>query len=135
LLNQASVLVAEDQPFIALDLSLAVQDAGGVVVGPAASCEEALALLATTTVAGAILDVNLVDGDCSAVVELLTGLNVPIVIHTGVGLPPALAARFPRIAVQIKPCLSATLIAQLAMLISDRQSGAGGMTEARHPGG
>jgi hypothetical protein len=62
LLNHVSVLVAEDQPFIALDLALAVEDAGGKVVGPAASCEEALALLATGIVGAAILDVNLVDG-------------------------------------------------------------------------
>jgi len=47
LLNHESVLVAEDQFFIALDLALAVEDAGGKVVGPAASCEEALTFLAT----------------------------------------------------------------------------------------
>ena len=47
MLNNVSVLVAEDQPFIALDLALAVEDAGGKIVGPAASGEEALALLAT----------------------------------------------------------------------------------------
>ncbi|WP_426000292.1 hypothetical protein [Caulobacter sp. DWR1-3-2b1] len=33
LLNHVSVLVAEDQPFIALDLALAVEDPDGNVVG------------------------------------------------------------------------------------------------------
>ena len=51
--------------------ALAIEDAGGKVVGPTASCEEALALLGTAEVAAAILDVNLVDGDCSALVDVV----------------------------------------------------------------
>ncbi len=121
MLHRVSVLVAEDQPFIALDLALAIEDAGGEVVGPAASVREALALLADTAVGAAILDVNLLDGDCSAVVEVLAGLNVPIILQTGVGFPPGLAARFPDLVIQIKPCLAADLIARLGALISDRE--------------
>ena len=119
LLNHASVLVAEDQPFIALDLALAVEDAGGQVVGPAASCDEALALLASGTVAAAILDVNLVNGDCSALVEAVVGLGVPFIIHTAVDVPPELATRFSDLVVRIKPCPAATLVAQLESLIAE----------------
>ena len=117
MLNNISVLVAEDQPFIALDLALAVEDAGGRVVGPAARGEEALALLASGPVAGAILDVNLVDGECSPLIEALMGLRVPFIIHTAVDLPPALAARFSNLVVQIKPCPAANLVAQLEILL------------------
>ena len=46
MLNHVSVLVEEVQPFIVLDLALAVEEAGGKSVGPAPSCEEAPALLA-----------------------------------------------------------------------------------------
>ena len=113
--------MAEDQPFIALDLALAVEDAGGKVVGPAASGEEALALLATGTVGAAILDVNLVDGDCSALVEVLVGLDVPFIVHTAVNLPPALATRFSGLVVQIKPCPAATLVAQLEILLAEHE--------------
>lgn len=119
MLNHVSVLVAEDQPFIALDLALAVQDAGGKVVGPAASRDEALAFLETEIVGAAILDVNLVDGDCSAVVEILVGRGVPFIVHTAVDLPPALSARFSGLVVQIKPCPAKTLVAQLGALIGD----------------
>jgi DNA-binding NarL/FixJ family response regulator len=125
LLNHVSVLVAEDQPFIALDLALAVGDAGGEVVGPAASSEEALALLATGTVAAAILDVNLVDGDCSALVEALVGLDVPFIVHTAVDIPPALATRFSSLVVQIKPCPAANLVAQLEILLADHERAVG----------
>ena len=121
LLNQISVLVAEDQPFIALDLALAVEDAGGKVVGPAASCQEALAFLATGIVGAAVLDVNLVDGDCSSLVEVLVGLNVPFIVHTAVDLPPALTARYSGLVVQIKPCPAAILVEQLETLLAARQ--------------
>ena len=117
MLNHASVLVAEDEPFIALDLALAVSDAGGKVVGPAASCEEAMTFLSNEIVDAAILDVNLVDGDCSALVEVLVDLRVPFIIHTAVDLPQALATRFSGLVVQIKPCSAAILVERLESLI------------------
>ena len=121
LLNQACVLIAEDEPFIALDLALAIEDAGGRVVGPAASCKEALALLDATPVAGAILDVTLADKDVTCIAERLIAHGVPLVLQTGVGLPPEMAARFPNLVVKIKPCGSAELVEQLAALIADRR--------------
>ena len=111
--------MSEDQPFIALDLALAVEDAGGEAVGPAASCEEALAFLSTGIVSAAIVDVNLVDGDCSALVEVLVGLDIPFIVHTAVGLPPALATRFSNLVVRIKPCPAASLVAQLELLLAE----------------
>ena len=92
MLNQISVLVAEDQSFIALNLALAVEDAGGKVVGPAASCAEAMTLLSTGIVDAALVDVSL--GDSSSLVEVLVDLRMPFIIHTAVDLPPALATRF-----------------------------------------
>ena len=61
MLKRALILVAEDEPFIALDVALAIEDAGGMVAGPAASVKEALALIESLPVVGAILDVNLAD--------------------------------------------------------------------------
>jgi DNA-binding NtrC family response regulator len=119
LLNHASVLVAENEPFIALDLAYAIEDAGGEVVGPVASVKQALALLEKRSVAGAILDVNLADRDVSPLAEILLGLGVPIIVQTGVGLPAELAARFPDLVVRIKPCLAAQLVTDLEALISN----------------
>ena len=124
MLNRAYVLVAEDQPFIALDLALAIEDADGEVVGPVASVKEALALLATNAVDAAILDCDLVGGDCSPIVELLAVRGVPVIIQTGVGLPANLAGRFPHLVVHIKPCVAAKLIAQLGVMICDHQQAA-----------
>jgi DNA-binding NtrC family response regulator len=119
LLNQAHVLVVEDEPFIALTLALAIEDAGGVVVGPAGSVKEALALLQSTPVAAAILDVNLADGDITPVLEILVGLGTPLIVQTGVGLPNGFPPRDPPIVVRIKPCVAEHLITQLEGLISN----------------
>ena len=121
LLNQAWILVAEDEPFIALDLAAAVEDAGGRVVGPAASVKEALALLVTMPVAGAILDVTLADNDVTLVAEFLIAQGVPLVLQTGVGLPSGMATRFPGLTVKTKPYGSAELVEQLAALIGERR--------------
>ena len=104
-----------------MDLALAVEDAGGEVVGPAASCEEAMTFLLTGIVGAAILDVNLVDRDCSALVEVLVDLRVPFIIHTAVDLPPALTTRFSGLVVQIKPCAPAILVARLESLIAGQE--------------
>jgi DNA-binding NtrC family response regulator len=121
LLNSAPVLVAEDEPFIALDIAFAIEDAGGEVIGPAASVEQALALIEARSISGAILDVNLTDGDITPVAEAVLRLGIPIILQSGIGLPPEFAARFPEVVFHMKPCVSATLVAELAQLILHRQ--------------
>ena len=125
MLNRALVLVAEDQPLIALDVALAIEDADGVVAGPAASVRECLALIESQPIVAAILDVNLTDGDISPVAEALILAGIPMIVQTGIGLPAKLAARFPELVVQIKPCVAAALVVQLeALIAAGRQAGA-----------
>lgn len=122
MLNRALILVAEDEAVIALDVAMAIQDAGGEVAGPVASVKQALALIDTLPIVAAILDVNLTDGDVSPVVEILVAAGIPIILQSGVGLPPELAARFPGLTALIKPCIAADLVSQLASLISNGQT-------------
>jgi DNA-binding NarL/FixJ family response regulator len=77
MLNQVSVLIVEDEPFIALDLAAAVEEARGKVIGPAGSVREALMLIEQHLVQAAILDVNLSDRDVTPIAELLIGGGVP----------------------------------------------------------
>jgi DNA-binding response OmpR family regulator len=116
--DHAAVFVAEDEPFIAFDLATTIEDAGGVVVGPAATVKEALALLEIHSVAAAILDVNLGDRDISPVAELLIARGVPVIFHTGLGVPDELGAKFPNLIVHLKPLVPEQLIRQLAGLIA-----------------
>jgi len=71
LLNQVSVLIVENEPFIALDLATAVEEARGKVIGPAGSVREALMLIERHLVQAAVLDVNLSDRDVTPIAELL----------------------------------------------------------------
>lgn len=121
-LDHSAVLIVDDEPFIALDLAMAVEDAGGVVVGPAGSVREALGLLQRHQVTAAILDVNLSDGDVSPIVEILIARGIPLVFQTGVGLPRALKARYPGLLVYAKPVHSDELVQTLAGLIRKRRS-------------
>lgn len=121
MLTGTLVLVAEDQVFIALDLALAVEDAGGEVAGPAASIKHALELIKTRPIAAAILDSNLTDGDITPVATLLIEAGIPIIIQSGVGLTPELAARYPHLVVRIKPYIAADLVAELAALVHEKR--------------
>ena len=62
-----SILIVEDEAMVALGLAFAAEDAGAIVVGPAASTIEALTLLAEQIVDAAILDVHLIDRDVTPV--------------------------------------------------------------------
>jgi CheY-like chemotaxis protein len=126
ILRGKRILICEDEPFIALDLAVSVEDAGGEVIGPASSVREAMALLEGTTVSGAILDVHLIDRDVTPVAETLLERGVPVIVQTGVGLPPELKERYPTLPVLLKPVFSERIVRQLSGLISsnDARSGA-----------
>ena len=96
LLRLASILIVEDEPFVALELKASVEEAGGRVVGPVGSAEAALELLEREAVAAAILDVQLRDGIVTPVVSALVRLGIPMVFQSGVNLPPDLRRQCPR---------------------------------------
>src|SRR5260370_26155629 len=103
LLNQVSVLIVENEPFIALDLATAVQEARGKVIGPAGSVREALMLIEQHLVQAAILDVNLSDRDVTPIAELLIEGGVPVIFYSGLALPAALREHFPSPSIYNKP--------------------------------
>jgi CheY-like chemotaxis protein len=110
MLNQKLILIVEDNCFLALDLAMAVEDLDGCVVGPVASVAEALVLLDSHQLAGAVLDCQLSDRDVTPVVTMLVDRGVPLVIHTGTGLPPALAEMHPNLPVLMKPLKPAVVV-------------------------
>lgn len=119
-LCNALVLVAEDEPFIAMDLAMEIEDAGGRVLGPTATVSEGLGLASHVQIDGAILDVNLADRDVEPLAAHLLDAGVAVIIQTGVGLPPALKSRYPDLPVSLKPCTAAVLVAQLAEMLAKR---------------
>jgi len=101
--SEAPILIAEDNLYLSLDLSIAVEEMDGRVVGPASSVAEALTLLAQHEVAAAIVDFQLLDHDAVVLARHLADRRVPFVIHTANTLPPIIAELHPEVPVLMKP--------------------------------
>ena len=87
-LNGARVLVIQNDPFIAADLDLMIDDAGGKVVALAASRDDALSLLGREPIDAAVVDPNLGDGEAASLIEALNRRDIPFVIY-----PPSTSAQ------------------------------------------
>lgn len=74
------VLVVEDEPLIALDIQMMLEDHGYGVQGPAGSVEAALALLDRARPDLAVLDLNLRGQLVLPVAERLLVLGVPFIL-------------------------------------------------------
>lgn len=81
-LSGRTVMVVEDEPFVAMHLELVLSDAGAVVMDPANSVSTAMASLAGTEPDVAVLDVNLVDGLVFPLAHELAERGIPFVFVT-----------------------------------------------------
>ena len=77
------VLVVEDEVLLAMMLEDVFSDAGAHVVGPAATVEQAIALIASEEIDVALLDVWLRDQRSDPIAESLRQQGVPYVLATG----------------------------------------------------
>lgn len=78
-----SIMILEDEPFIAMDLQYAFEDSGARA-SVAANCPDAFALLDRERIDAAVLDVNLGNGaTCEPVALALRKAGIPFVLHTG----------------------------------------------------
>ncbi|MDQ1231360.1 MULTISPECIES: response regulator [unclassified Sphingomonas] len=125
-----TVLLVEDEFFVALDLQSIIEDGGYEVDGPYVSVEEVLAHLDgdRPQLACAILDVRLRDGEVFPAAERLSQAGVPLIFHSGHADEQALQSRYPGAAVCGKPCSPSLLRRTLSMAVSgpdqdDREAG------------
>ena len=77
------ILIVEDEYFLADETRQKLEHLGATVVGPAANVEDALRLISSTDIDGAILDVHLGDEFVFPVAEELEAADVPFVFATG----------------------------------------------------
>lgn len=114
-LEGRSVLVIEDDFYLADDAQIALEAAGATVLGPAGNAEDALQLLAASEPDMALVDVNLGNGASFESAAALKARSIPFVFLTGydANIIPAEFAEAPRLQ---KPIDKRTLIAALAAL-------------------
>jgi two-component system, response regulator PdtaR len=109
-LQDARVLVAEDEPVLAFDIVRILMQAGAAVIGPALSVERALELANTEPVNCGVLDVALRDGLIFPVAGALIDKGAGILFYTGHADPEELKRDWPSAGVLLKPAAPRFLI-------------------------
>lgn len=116
-LRDLPILIAEDEYYVADELAKAIRLFGGIVVGPAASRERALKLVAAGPVAIAIIDIHLGGEDAFPVVEELASRSVPVVFATGL-MSHAIPQPFRHYPKWVKPYLPLALVTSLKHVLA-----------------
>ena len=113
LLTGLTVLIAEDDPLIAMELEDLLTDYGATCLAPVGSISSALTLIAASRFDVALLDVNLRGERIDPVADCLATVGTPFLFTTGYGedgLPSAHRHR-PVIA---KPFSASAIVSVLA---------------------
>jgi DNA-binding NarL/FixJ family response regulator len=113
MLTGRNVLIAEDEPITAMDLGAAVTHVHGHVIGPVATLAEGMRLVASGDVHGAILDVQLIDGDVTPLAHALLDGGAAVVFHSASPIPAEIIARHGPVAYCLKPTVSDLVVAHL----------------------
>lgn len=108
------VLLVEDEFLVAAMLADVLEDAGAVVLGPAASLDDGLRIAAAGGIDLAVLDWNLDGQRSDPIARALLAGNVPFVISTGYG---AVGEEFAGLPLLGKPYDPGGVVARLASLL------------------
>ncbi len=78
-----TVLAVEDEGMIAMELEDMLEDLGYEVLGPAATVEDACALMRVSVPDVAVIDMNLAGASALPVLQALEAAGVPFVLASG----------------------------------------------------
>lgn len=79
------ILVVEDEMMIAMLMEDFIEEFGCTIVGPVANIENALLLIRTEAIDGALLDLNLAGNAAYPVADELAGRAIPFIFVSGYG--------------------------------------------------
>lgn len=108
-LSGQTILVLEDEFFMAFDVRRALETAGAAVLGPYGSVEAARSRLDQTLPSMAVVDINLDDRPCFEFARLLRNRNVPLVFVSGYDAA-AIAPEFADVPLLQKPVELAQIV-------------------------
>ena len=112
------VLLVEDSWHVTQAVEDLLEEWGMVVVGPAASIEEAKRLIASNAPPVAIVDIRLKDGLAYGLIDLLNNKGVSVIIASGYADVPTLEGKVA--AILQKPFPSGELLATLTSVMARR---------------
>jgi CheY-like chemotaxis protein len=116
-------MVVEDEFIIADEIAMIIEGAGHSVIGPAASVEDASAMLAADRPDFAIIDANLRGQSSAPLARSLAGMEIPFCVCTGYRLDD-LMPTFGEVAVIQKPVRDQALLKVLDGVVG--RAGPGG---------
>lgn len=111
-----SILVVEDEVFVAWDEVQSLECAGFAVIGPAHDLSSAMELAGTSNPDGAVLDVNLGAQTVWPLADQLIALGVPFVFVTADLQHPELRDRYPDVPRLTKPSSELDLVTAVTQL-------------------
>jgi PAS domain S-box-containing protein len=116
-LEGRSVLVVEDEAFVAMEIETTLSDAGCTIVGPVATVECAKTALGDNSCDAALLDANLAGHPVDELAAILTQKSIPFAFVTGYGRD-ALPQAFRESPVLFKPFNVDQLLGVVSALLS-----------------
>ena len=117
-LSGQRLLVVEDDYMIAMDVVEALEACGATIIGPVATVEDALDLIATEKIDGASLDINLGGTRVYPVADALAAQNVPFIFASGYD-PKVIPLAYADIPLCDKPVSSTSLIKALVVSLTN----------------
>ncbi|MES2159005.1 MAG: response regulator [Pseudomonadota bacterium] len=102
MLQGKRVLLVEDETLIAFELAAILEDAGVTLIGPAATVDNALEMIARLPIDGALVDGNLQGEAVDAVAHALAARGIPFLFVSGYG-SDHLPAGFDHVGIVGKP--------------------------------
>ncbi|MBP0581230.1 response regulator [Labrys sp. LIt4] len=116
ILEGHTILVADDEIIIALDIEDTLMSAGARIAGPCLTLASALEVTEQQAITAAVLDISLGNDTSEPVVDLLAARGIPIAFCTGKMLPDTLRQKVPDAPVLSKPVQHQALLETIARL-------------------
>ncbi|WP_454817692.1 response regulator [Labrys neptuniae] len=111
-----TILVADDEIIIALDIEDTLASAGARIAGPCLTLASALEITDQQSITAAVLDISLGRDTSEPIVDLLAARGIPIAFCTGKMLPEAFRQKVPDAPVLGKPVQHHLLLETMARL-------------------
>jgi len=118
------IMIVEDDALVALNLQEFAESLGCAVVGPVGRLKDALAMVDTAELDGAVLDINLHGEMVYPLAERLAEDQIPMLFCSGYALTSAVPAKFSRFKQIPKPCAEHTLKAAMVEVFTSSAASA-----------
>ena len=120
-LGGRTILVAEDNAIIAMDIQMALEDRGATVMGPYGTVAEVLRALEAEAIDCAVMDLDLGGELATPAIQAVMERSVPVVLTTGHDVAKRLPEPFRSLPVVSKPFVELAMIASLVAVLQGRE--------------